>query len=194
VGYFYSLNVPIKKAGAYQLRVAVRDDKSGKIGSASQFITVADIKRDGLALSGIALSSYDPQQSKTRTKAASGQSAVEATANTALTQAALRRFRNGHVLQFAYAIYNATVDKSTGQPRLTTQMKLYRDGKEIFAGKETPFDSKRQADMGRLLAEGGLQLGGLQEGEYILQIIITDPVAKNKYSTVTQAIDFEIVK
>jgi VWFA-related protein len=188
-GLVYSLNVPIKKAGGYQLRVAVRDDKSHKVGTASQFIIIPNIKKDRLAISGISLSSYDPQEEKS-----SGQSNESASGNSILTQAALRQFRAGHVLQFAYGIYNARLDKSTQQPQLTTQIKLYREGVEIFAGRETPFEPKGQADMERLLAEGGLQLGGLAQGEYVLQVLVTDMLADEKHRTTSNWTDFEVVK
>src|SRR4030095_3517884 len=39
-GIFYRVNLPIKKPGAYQLRTAVRDSASLKLGSANQFIEV----------------------------------------------------------------------------------------------------------------------------------------------------------
>jgi VWFA-related protein len=192
-GLVYSLNVPIKNAGSYQLRVAVRDGKSEKVGSASQFINVPDIKKDRLTLSGIALSSYDPKQASNRASKA-GHQASEMSGDTTLTQAALRRFRAGHVLQFAYAIYNAKLDGRTKGPQLTTQIRLYRDGQEIYAGKETPYDAHGQLDLERLVAEGGLQLGGLREGEYVLQITATDTLAQGKYRAATNWIDFEVVK
>lgn len=193
-GLIYSLKVPIKTAGAYQLRVAVRDDKSQKVGTASQFINVPDLRKERLMLSGIALSSYDLKEKNNITNAAYNQTSIELSGNNILTQGALRRFRPGHVLQFAYAIYNAQLDKSTNQPRLTTQVKLYRDGKEIFAGKETAYDAKGQPDLKRLVGEGALQLGGLQEGEYVLQIVVTDTLARGKHRTTTNWTDFELTK
>ena len=193
-GLVYSLNVPIKKAGAYQLRVAVRDDKSQKVGTASQFINIPDIRKERLTLSGIALSSYDPKEEKglagELNQQASGHSAGDAT----LTQAALRRFRAGHVLRFAYAIYNAMAERGTGRRLLTTQIKLYREGQEIYAGRETPYGANGQADPERLVAEGALQLGGLQPGDYVLQVIVTDALAKGKNRTTSNWIDFEVVK
>src|SRR5262249_49468839 len=54
-GLVYYLTVPIKKAGAYQLRISLRDTESRRIGSASQFIEVPDIKKNRLALSGLVL-------------------------------------------------------------------------------------------------------------------------------------------
>jgi VWFA-related protein len=190
-GLVYSLNVPVKKAGGYQLRVAVRDDKARKVGTASQFITIPDIKKDRVALSGISLSSYDPRQERSKEGA---QTVAGANGNSTLTQTALRQFRVGHVLQFAYAIYKAKVDKTTGQPRLMTQTKLFRDGKEIFAGSETAYEGKGQTDRERLMAEGGVQLGGLEVGEYVLQVVVTDMLAERKYRTTTNWTDFEVVK
>lgn len=191
-GLVYWLNVPIKKAGAYQLRVAVRDDKSEKVGSASQFINVPDVEKQRLTLSGIALTAYDLQEAK---NGAGAESAPAAGATSGmLTQAALRRFRAGQVLQYAYVIFNAKTDKGRRELQLTTQIKVYRDGKEIFAGRETPYDAKGQTDLERLVAEGSLQLGGLQEGEYVLQIVATDLRVQGKNRKTTNWIDFEIVK
>jgi VWFA-related protein len=191
-GLVYSLNVPIKRAGAYQLRVAVRDDKSDKVGSASQFIEIPDFKQDRLALSGIALSSYDPKETKDRVSVK--KSTEETPGDPAVTQAALRRFRGDRVLEFAFAIYHARITKATGQPQLTSRVELYRDGKVVFAGKDTPYLAKGQPDLSRLVMEGGLQLAGLPEGEYVLQLVVTDTLAKQKYRTTKAWVDFEIVK
>jgi VWFA-related protein len=192
-GFVYSLNVLLKRAGAYQLRVAVHDNKSDRIGSASQFVDVPDLRKERLSLSGIALSSDEPQDNN---KAGDNnkQSPAETTGNSLLTQAALRRFNTGRILQFAYTVYNAKTDTQTAQPKLTTQIKLYRDGKEIFAGKETPYDAGQQRDLRRLVVEGALQLGGLAAGDYVLQVIVTDALAKEKARRTTGWVDFEVVK
>jgi hypothetical protein len=118
----------------------------------------------------------------------------ETAGDPALTQAALRRFRGDRVLEFALAIYHARVNKDAGQPQLTIRVELYRDGKAVFAGKETPYLAKGQTDLSRLVMEGGLQLAGLSEGEYVLQIVVTDALAKEKYRTTRAWVDFEIVK
>ncbi len=54
-GIVYTADVPIKKPGAYQFRIVVRDQASQRIGSASQFIEAPDLKKGQLALSGIRL-------------------------------------------------------------------------------------------------------------------------------------------
>jgi len=54
------VTVPIKKAGAYQLRMSLRDTSSERIGAASQFIEAPDLKKDRLALSGIVIRGDSP--------------------------------------------------------------------------------------------------------------------------------------
>src|SRR5262249_2193288 len=54
-GLVYSMHVPVKTAGAYQMRVVLRDYMNGELGSATQFVEVPDVKSGRLALSGIAL-------------------------------------------------------------------------------------------------------------------------------------------
>ena len=61
-GLVYKMLVPIKKAGAYQLRVAVRDTQSDKIGAATQFIEIPNLDKNRLALSGIVLQNMTLEQ------------------------------------------------------------------------------------------------------------------------------------
>jgi hypothetical protein len=99
------------------------------------------------------------------------------------------------MMQYAYVIYNAIMDKTTGRPQVQTQLRLFRDGKLIFTGRLQPADLSNQPDLKRLAGGGGLQLGNeMVPGEYILQVAVTDPLAKDKYRVASQWIDFEIVK
>ncbi len=45
-GMVYDLNVPVRKPGAYQLRVAVRDAATERTGSASQYVEVPDLSQE----------------------------------------------------------------------------------------------------------------------------------------------------
>src|SRR5207244_10499009 len=58
-GFVYYLTVPVKKPGAYQLRTALRDENTERVGSASQYIEVTDVKTNLLALSGLVLAGID---------------------------------------------------------------------------------------------------------------------------------------
>ena len=99
------------------------------------------------------------------------------------------------ILNYSYTIYNARLDDSK-RPQLQTQMRLFRDGKEVFTGKPLTFNPGQQTDMKKLDAGGRLVVGtSLAPGTYVLQVTVTDALATNKrYGLATQWIDFEIVK
>lgn len=190
-GFDYVITVPIKKAGAYQLRTALRDTVSERIGSASQFIEVPDIKKNRLFLSGIIVNGFDLNKIKNNPVAGNAEGSLV----TPEPQGGpgVRRMRHGWVMEFGYFIYNARLDKTTHRPQLQTQFRMFRDGKQVFAGKVLQFDPGTQPDLKRITAGGRLQLGtDMQTGDYVLQIIVTDLLAKEKQRTAVQWIDFEI--
>jgi hypothetical protein len=200
-GFIYYLNVPIKKAGAYQLRAAVRDTATERTGSASQFIEIPNLGKNRLALSGIVVSGQ--LAAATNRLSSSGENQVNASlisgdvASESAREAnpAVRRFRRGAVLDYGYQIYNAKLDRSTARPQLQTQLRLFHDGQQVYAGDTFPYNPTGQADLKRLNAAGRLQLGtAMPAGEYVLQVIVTDLLAKGNRRTTTQWIDFEVVK
>ena len=72
-------------------------------------------------------------------------------------------------------------------------MRLFRDGKQMYAGVPIPFDPTGQSDATHLEAEHQLTLGAdLPSGEYVLQVVVTDKLAPKKTGTVSQSTDFEI--
>jgi len=223
-GLVYVLNVPVKKPGAYQLRVAVRDAATAHIGSASQFIEVPNLEKNRLALSGIVVrnssaADADAATIKRNNSAApaptpaaapsttaappnaqttsAASSAANNSTNTAeaLVVPAVRRFHTNMLFDYGYAIYNAQLDRATHRPQLQRQVRIFREGQLAFASDPLPVNIADQTDMKRLNVAGRLQLGSaLTPGEYILQVIVTDLLAKDKYRTATQYIDFEVVK
>lgn len=203
-GLVYTMAVPVKKPGAYQLRAALRDTASERVGSASQFIEVPDIGKNRLTISGIIIQGVDPAttrngatqpaQDEASAGPTNGASKTQDLTDTADPQAspAMRRFRRGMVMQYGYIIYNA---KLAPAPQLTTQMRLFRDGKPIFTGKIAPLSTTGQTDLKRITGGGFLQLGtDMTPGEYVLQVVVTDALAKDKHRTATQWMDFEIVQ
>src|SRR5205085_5904727 len=116
-GLVYTMRVPVKNPGAYQLRVAVRDASTEKLGSASQFIEVPDLKKDRLALSGIVMQAAESAAPGGATNAAEGAQKEPDPQGSA----ALRRFHAGDRVDYFFNIYNAELDKATGRPRVQTQ-------------------------------------------------------------------------
>jgi hypothetical protein len=102
------------------------------------------------------------------------------------------RFRQGTSLLFGYLIYNARLEQKTKLPQLTTETHVFRDQKEVYGAASTAVSVKDQADLKRISTGARLQLGSESlPGEYVMQIIVKDLVAKKAAS---QWIQFQIVK
>ncbi|HKO99281.1 MAG TPA: VWA domain-containing protein [Pyrinomonadaceae bacterium] len=195
-GFTYSLTVPIKKAGAYQLRTALKDTSSGRVGSASQFIEVPDIKKDRLTVSGIVLHAMSKQvYEKEQSGADFPRDNSDDTGATSEpgTGPSVRQFKRGQVMVYGYHLYNARINKATKQPNLQVRIRLFRNGQEVFSGSEVPFDASNQADLKRLIGAGAFQLGTeMEPGEYAFQVIATDLLTSGKHRQNSQWIDFEL--
>jgi hypothetical protein len=190
-GLVYYITVPVKKPGAYQLRMSLRDTATDRIGSASQFIEVPDVKKNRLALSGLILRGYANRNAQAENPSGDQEGIDKGNAE---ASPAVRRFHSGMFMNYAFFIYNAHSEKGAA-PQLSTQVNLFHDGKPVFTGKQNPMKSTGQADMKRLLGGGILQLGtDLEPGDYVLQVIVTDALADNKHQTASQWMDFSIVK
>jgi len=75
------------------------------------------------------------------------------------------------------------------------QVRLYRDGAEVFTGKETQFNAGQQTDLQRLPAIGAIRLGtDMTPGDYVIQIVVTDALADQKHRVATQWMDFQVAK
>ncbi|HVF67072.1 MAG TPA: VWA domain-containing protein [Pyrinomonadaceae bacterium] len=188
-GFDYIVNVSIAKPGAYQLRMAVRDASTEKVGSASQFIEVPDLSGGRLTLSGLVLSGNDLPE-----PAQAGAVNVEARYDPQ-SSPAVRRLKRGAELFYNFAVYNARAEKGTAKPRLTLQARLFRDGREVYSGRQMPVAAGSQADARQVLAGGRMSLGTQAAlGEYVLQVVVTDAPSGERPRTATQWIDFEIVQ
>jgi len=193
-GFVYFVTFPIKKPGAYQLRAVLRDHGSQRVGSASQFVEVPDIKKDRLVLSSVVLSGSDPKSKKSSENAGTSSAEAGEQVEDTTNSAAVRRFHRGSVLSYGVAIYNAKV-KNGAPPQVQTQVRMFREGNPVFAGREQMLTLNNPTDLKRLGASGALILGSdMTPGEYVFQIVVTDLLADAKHRVATQWIDFELVK
>ncbi len=187
-GFVYRLTVPIKKPSAYQLRVALRDQGSERVGSSSQFVDVPDMKKRRLEISGIMLNATPPEITQTPLNQADLSNFDPA------NSAAVRHFRLGETMRYSFVIYNPHLDTATGQPQLQTQLRIFRDGQPVFTGKTQRFTLNNPPDISRLSAASAIHLGpDMSPGEYVLQVIVSDLLAGEKYATASRWVDFKIV-
>jgi VWFA-related protein len=190
-GLIYSVDVPVKQPGAYNFRMAIRDVNSKLIGSAGQQIEVPDLLKDGLVLSELVLGEVVVKDGKPVLPSLAKVENGFAAGND-VSSPAIRRFQPGAVLSYAYTIFNAQLDKATRQPKVSVQVKLYREGQVITEGAAEVAKFEGQTDMTRISDRGYLRLPPeTLAGSYALQIIIKD-LQSNR--TTSQSIDFEVIK
>ena len=169
-------DIPVKRAGSYQVRIAARDRSSSHIGSAGQFVAVPDLTKKKLAVSGIVLGT------------------ARDTTGQGLANPGVRRFAPNSDLHFAFALFNAASER--GVPRnLVMQAKLFREGKNIYSAPEAPVTGVDKADPSRFIVTGSIALApDLEPGTYYLQVVIKDPDSKAKSAALVQWIEFEVEK
>ena len=185
-GLVYSAHVPVKKAGPYQMRVVLRDDATQQLGSATQFIDIPDVSKDRLQLSGIMLGADQPQ---TQSPAVSAEGALAA--DDPDSTPAVRIFKPGTTIVYAYQILNAR-SGSDKTPQLEGQVRLFRDGRQVYASMPSNVIADKQENPKRLLSAGRMQLTQIPPGQYVLQVLIADKLRNEKDRTAAQSIDFEI--
>ncbi len=190
-GFVYFFTFLVKKPGAYQMRVAIRDHATEKVGSASQFIEVPNLKKNRLTLSGIVLENLtleqwnnSPQTNQIKPSADKNKQSDP------MTDTALRTYKRGTILRYGIEIYNA----NSPAQNLQIRTRVFREGKLIFEGKPKPAESSEQTGTNSINTLGAINLGTeMSAGDYILQLIVTDPAAKEKYKTTAQFVQFEII-
>jgi VWFA-related protein len=189
-GFVYDFTFPIKKPGAYQLRVALLDKATEKVGSANQFVEVPNLKKERLTLSGIVLENMSFKDWELVNQ---GKAPANGINTDPLSDTALRQFKSGTILNYGTEVFNAKLDASK-KPAVTYQMRIFRDGKLFFEGKQQPVIISNQAGYNKIDVNGSLNLGAvMQPGDYVLQIVVTDNLAKEKRKIATQFVQFEIV-
>ncbi len=199
-GFVYFFAFPVKKEGAYQMRVVIRDHASGKVGSASQFIEIPKMKKNRPTLSDLVLENLTLEQWNNEAKINSPGVQInqsreqQQSATNPMRDTSLRVFKQGTILRYAFEIYNPALEAGR-KPQLNMQTKIFYEGKEIFQGKPQPINLDNQTDFSRIPAIGAINLGTeMNLGEYVLQIIVTDELAKDKHKYAAQYVSFELVK
>jgi hypothetical protein len=177
-GLVSRLQIPIKKPGAYQMRVALRDAATRQLGSASQFIEVPDVKGGKLAISGIVLAG-----------ARAAADNPDAASDPRMTPA-VRIFKSGAPILFAYEIINAKRDRGK-KPQIETQTRIFHDGKEVYSTSPALMKVDGAQAPARLAGTGQIQFKQAPAGDYVIQVIFIDNLAK-KNSIAAQAMVFEI--
>ncbi|MBN1566900.1 MAG: VWA domain-containing protein [Acidobacteria bacterium] len=194
-GLRFSLSLPVQGPGAYYARVAVRDPRSGKIGSSYQFIEIPDLKKRRLSLSSVFVLNPDEDASWIYTGKANQSETVlqfNRRRDSGMTPA-LRNYTPGESFEYAAIIYNAETPKGL-PPDLEYRYVLFRNGNELYKSEPRPIDPGDSANFKRIPIRLKVNLSpAVLPGDYALLLEVKDKQAKEKHSITTQALDFAVL-
>lgn len=176
ITYTYPAMLP---AGIYQVRVAARDEKSGRTGGAHGWIQIPDLTKKSLEASSLLL----------------GELVSETIANVSsppsigpLRISANHRFHRESNLRFLIFVYNAQF-ASDQKPDVAVQVQLVRDDQPVITTALRKIGTDGVTDLTRLPYAAEIQLNDMQSGRYVLHVTVIDRVAKQSISRESQ---FEI--
>lgn len=192
-GLLYSARVAIREPGGYQIRTAVRDDRSGAIGTSAQFVEAPRVGRQRVALSGVVMIDADaaPRQPGIEAGDAALTLAADTLASGVLGEPAVRIFKPGARVVYSCEIYDGRSDRSSG---FSTQATILRDGKPIFTSPPAPLrgGDATAGPIGTVPVGGAVQLGrDMPRGVYTLQVSVA-PRAGGRTRQASQWVDFEV--
>jgi VWFA-related protein len=186
-GVVYTYKAPLTP-GLYQVRAAARDQKSGKVGSASQWIEIPDLSKHQLTLSSLLLGA---QVVDVKPKA----DATKAGAPTAEPQVLFsvdRRFKKSSRLGFWIFAYNATRGSNAAStPELTAEIEVLNNanGQSVMKSPVRKLDMTGMSDLQRIPFGSQFSLATLPAGRYELNVKITDQIAR---SSASQRLSFQV--
>ena len=168
----YNHRAPLEP-GIYQVRVAVRDGHSGRVGSAMEWIVIPDVASRQLTLSSLLLGG---KVIETKGAADQVQFSVD------------HRFSRNDSLNYWVFVYNANQTGAEKAPNLAAQVQVLREGQTVTTNRY-PLKFKELPDPARIPFGGDLILSKLAPGYYELRITVEDLVA---HTSASQSIGFEV--
>jgi VWFA-related protein len=171
------------KPGLYQIRVAARDAKTGKVGSAVRWLEIPDLSKRQLTLSSLILNERvgDAETKRNNISAVMGASNLRVMVD--------RRISRKSELRFMIFVYNASRGASgNSRPDVTIQTQVLR-GNDIVLSSPARSISAEGQDPARLAYAAEIALATLPAGRYELLIVVQDRAAKSSSS---QRVGFEV--
>jgi VWFA-related protein len=171
----YSHKLPLKP-GIYQVRVAARDEKTGSVGSAAQWIDIPDLNSKKLALSSLLLGGHI--SNSVQDKKAGGEEVLFSVDH---------RFARESTLTFFTIIYNTA---TTAAPKLDAQIEIQRGGgQRVVVSPVLPVVVEANADLARIPYGANVGLKTLAPGRYVLKVTVTD---RNANASATNQVIFDV--
>jgi VWFA-related protein len=167
---FYNYQARLRP-GLYQVRIATRDEKSGLVGSATEWVEIPDLAKSGLGLSSLLIGekSTDARQQKV------GESYEVDSIGVALSVD--RSFARNSRLRYLLFIYNASTKAGNGLPDISIRTEVFSGKRSVLASPDSRLSVTGQ-DLTRLPYAAEVPLLALPARRYLLKVTVTDRTAK----------------
>src|SRR5262245_1879562 len=155
------------KPGFYQARVAVREEGSARMGSASKWVEVPDIGKKQLTLSGVLLSAGREDMADLQ---------LANSVYTPQPSSATRRFKKGGAVDFMVFAYNAKVEKNAAD--LVIQSQVFSGSKLVYASPIAKMTIPESTDLQRIPYAARVSLEEFSPGPYEMRVVVIDRLTK----------------
>ncbi len=178
-GIVYGFKFNLPPGATYQVRAAVLDRGSGRLGSANRVLVIPGRKQGQAALSSLEIGPID--ESNPRAGAQFSQAFVT------------HRFRPDAWLGFRCAVFDPRTDPASRKTALVAQPLIYHDAKLVYTGSPTNLDAAPNPQ-GSMVVSGAVKLNqAFSPGDYSLVLQVTDTLQPRKKIRTRQAwADFAI--
>ena len=173
-GLSYGFNFPVTSPGYYQVTAAVRDPRSGRVGNASRMVKVAELNRQILATSSLALSSPEKRLPPIANARAEGE-----------PFSPKQSYTRSETVRYQCYVYHARQD-NTQSSRLQAQVIIKR-GSEVIARGEPRVVTQPSGPV--LPVTGEWRLADLAPGIYTLELVIEDLLHKDSKLTASAPLE-----
>jgi hypothetical protein len=179
-GLVYTLPLTLKEPGVYQIRAAVRDVRTGAVGSATQVMVVPSVGKGRLAMSGVVVGS-----SRSHVADAAVSSPDAAPDHQRSLPPGV--FPAGSPIAYAFVIYDGT--GGTDADGLTTRLTLMQNGRALGSDSQPVRRLPARNGVAVLPVVGTLNVTHLTPGRYSLEVTVNSRRCK---CTTVQSADLEI--
>ena len=155
------------KPGFYQARVAIREEGSARMGSASKWVEVSDVGNKQLTLSGVLLSAGREVQNDLQ---------LANSVYIPQPSSATRRFKKDGAVDFMVFAYNAKVEKNSAD--LVIQSQVFSGSKLVYASPIAKMTIPESADLQRIPYAARVSLEEFNPGPYELRVVVIDRLTK----------------
>ncbi|HET6978838.1 MAG TPA: VWA domain-containing protein [Pyrinomonadaceae bacterium] len=173
ITFTYPASLP---PGLYQVRVAAREEKSGKIGSAHAWVEIPNLADKKLAMSSLLLGERT-QAMMTNVSDSAGTNPVALSAS--------HRFQRESTLRFLIFTYNTLMSPEDHKPDVVVQVQVIRDDQPVLTTALRKVSTDGVLDLTRMPYAAEVPLSELAAGRYLLKVTVIDRVSKQSTSRQT---------